>query len=43
MALYARDRGFARKAEQACLRQTDNFREGLNAMSERRVPNFAGR
>ena len=25
------------------LRQTDDFREGVKAMSERRLPNFAGR
>jgi enoyl-CoA hydratase/carnithine racemase len=29
--------------EQTRLRQTDDFKEGVNAMSERRVPNFAGR
>ena len=30
-------------AEQARLRKTDDFREGVRAMAERRVPNFAGR
>ena len=30
-------------AEQSRLRQTDDFREGVKAMAERRVPNFAGR
>jgi enoyl-CoA hydratase/carnithine racemase len=29
--------------EQTRLRQTDDFKEGVKAMSERRVPNFAGR
>jgi enoyl-CoA hydratase/carnithine racemase len=29
--------------EQSCLRTTDDFKEGVKAMSERRVPNFAGR
>jgi enoyl-CoA hydratase/carnithine racemase len=30
-------------AEQTRLRQTDDFKEGVKAMAERRVPNFAGR
>jgi enoyl-CoA hydratase/carnithine racemase len=30
-------------AEQSRLRQTDDFKEGVKAMAERRVPNFAGR
>ena len=30
-------------AEQSRLRQTDDFKEGVKAMSERRVPSFAGR
>jgi len=30
-------------AEQSRLRQTDDFKEGIKAMAERRVPNFAGR
>ena len=30
-------------AEQSRLRKTDDFKEGVKAMSERRVPNFAGR
>jgi enoyl-CoA hydratase/carnithine racemase len=29
--------------EQTHLRQTDDFKEGVKAMAERRVPNFAGR
>jgi enoyl-CoA hydratase/carnithine racemase len=29
--------------EQSRLRRTDDFKEGVKAMSERRVPNFAGR
>jgi enoyl-CoA hydratase/carnithine racemase len=29
--------------EQTSLRQTDDFKEGVKAMSERRVPNFTGR
>ena len=29
--------------EQSRLRKTDDFKEGVKAMSERRVPNFAGR
>jgi enoyl-CoA hydratase/carnithine racemase len=29
--------------EQTQLRQTDDFKEGVKAMAERRVPNFAGR
>jgi enoyl-CoA hydratase/carnithine racemase len=29
--------------EQARLRKTDDFKEGVKAMAERRVPNFAGR
>ena len=29
--------------EQTRLRQTDDFKEGVKAMAERRVPNFAGR
>jgi enoyl-CoA hydratase/carnithine racemase len=29
--------------EQSCLRKTDDFKEGVKAVSERRVPNFAGR
>ena len=29
--------------EQTLLRKTDDFKEGVKAMSERRVPNFAGR
>jgi enoyl-CoA hydratase/carnithine racemase len=30
-------------AEQTRLRQTDDFKEGVKAMSERRVPNFTGK
>jgi enoyl-CoA hydratase/carnithine racemase len=30
-------------AEQSRLRQTDDFKEGVKATSERRVPKFAGR
>ena len=30
-------------AEQTRLRQTDDFKEGVKAMPERRVPNFVGR
>jgi enoyl-CoA hydratase/carnithine racemase len=30
-------------AEQSRLRKTDDFKEGVTAMAERRVPNFAGR
>jgi enoyl-CoA hydratase/carnithine racemase len=30
-------------AEQSSLRKTDDFKEGVKAMAERRVPNFAGR
>src|ERR1700730_6132726 len=30
-------------AEQSRLRKTDDFKEGVKAMAERRVPNFAGR
>jgi enoyl-CoA hydratase/carnithine racemase len=30
-------------AEQSRLRQTDDFKEGVKAMAERRVPNFTGR
>jgi enoyl-CoA hydratase/carnithine racemase len=30
-------------AEQTRLRQTDDFKEGVKAMAERKVPNFAGR
>ena len=30
-------------AEQSRLRTTDDFKEGVKAMAERRVPNFAGR
>ncbi len=30
-------------AEQTRLRQTDDFKEGVKAMAERRVPNFTGR
>lgn len=30
-------------AEQTALRKTDDFREGVKAMSERRTPNFVGR
>ncbi len=30
-------------AEQSRLRQTDDFKEGVKAMAERRVPNFVGR
>jgi enoyl-CoA hydratase/carnithine racemase len=30
-------------AEQTRLRLTDDFKEGVKAMAERRVPNFAGR
>ena len=30
-------------AEQDRLRQTDDFKEGVQAMSERRLPNFSGR
>src|SRR5262249_39046728 len=30
-------------AEQSRLRQTDDFKEGVKAMAERRVPNFAYR
>jgi hypothetical protein len=30
-------------AEQTRLRQTDDFKEGVRAMAERRVPNFANR
>jgi hypothetical protein len=30
-------------AEQTRLRQTDDFKEGVKAMAERRVPNFSGR
>jgi enoyl-CoA hydratase/carnithine racemase len=30
-------------AEQSCLRKTDDFKEGVKAVAERRVPNFAGR
>jgi enoyl-CoA hydratase/carnithine racemase len=30
-------------AEQTRLRQTDDFKEGVKAMADRRVPNFAGR
>ena len=29
--------------EQTGLRKTDDFKEGVKAMSERRIPNFAGR
>ncbi len=29
--------------EQSRLRKTDDFKEGVKAMAERRVPNFAGR
>ena len=29
--------------EQTRLRTTDDFKEGVKAMAERRVPNFAGR
>jgi len=29
--------------EQTWLRQTDDFKEGVKATAERRVPNFAGR
>jgi enoyl-CoA hydratase/carnithine racemase len=29
--------------EQTRLRQTDDFKEGVKAMAERRVPNFSGR
>jgi len=29
--------------EQSRLRTTDDFKEGVKAMAERRVPNFAGR
>jgi len=29
--------------EQSRLRRTDDFKEGVKAMAERRVPNFAGR
>ncbi len=28
---------------QTCLRKTDDFKEGVRAMAERRLPNFAGR
>jgi enoyl-CoA hydratase/carnithine racemase len=31
------------KDEQDRLRQTDDFREGVEAMAERRSPRFAGR
>jgi enoyl-CoA hydratase/carnithine racemase len=30
-------------AEQSRLRETDDFKEGVKAMAERRLPNFAGR
>ena len=30
-------------AEQTRLRKTDDFKEGVKAMAERRVPNFSGR
>ena len=30
-------------AEQSRLRQSDDFKEGVKAMSERRVPNFSGK
>jgi enoyl-CoA hydratase/carnithine racemase len=30
-------------AEQTRLRQTDDFKEGVKAMAERRVPSFSGR
>ena len=30
-------------SEQSRLRQTDDFKEGVKAMAERRVPKFAGR
>jgi enoyl-CoA hydratase/carnithine racemase len=30
-------------AEQTRLRQTDDFKEGVKAMAERRLPNFTGR
>ncbi len=30
-------------AEQTRLRKTDDFKEGVKAMAERRVPNFTGR
>jgi len=29
-------------AEQTRLRKTDDFKEGIKATAERRVPNFAG-
>ena len=29
--------------QQSRLRKTDDFKEGVKAMAERRVPNFAGR